>query len=154
MEKSKLLRSRKSQGQFVFLVILAGLGLILVSSNFILFNEIKDKNRKVSQKNKMILLGEEIASSINEVYIAGQNTEYNGSEGKLLINSSMSIPSEYSEYTINASQQSIVITHEDKEKEIKLHNLNNTLVKGLIRGKKEITISYYKNQTRRRIELL
>jgi len=153
MVKLKLKKSRRAQSQFVFLVIITGLSVSLIASIFFVFSEIRERNEDFSTDNELDLLGEEIVSSIVQVYSVGENMHYNGNESILLYSTNVIIPSKYSRYRINASNDKVVITHKDKKKEIKIHNLNNTEVNGVSTGKTKISIGYYRNSTDRSILL-
>lgn len=153
MGKLKLNRSKKAQSEFIFIVILSGISIILIASLFFIFSEIRNENLEFLNEKKLEILGEKIASSIVNVYTFGENMHYNNTETKLLYSTNIIIPKEYVQYVINASSDKVVITHRSKKKEIKIHNLNNVQVNGIVTGKNKITINYYKNQTSRKIYL-
>lgn len=153
MEKLKLEKSKRAQSQFIIVVVVTGLSVALISSVFVIFSEIKDKNELISRDNQLDTLGEKITSSIVEVYTVGENMYYNETAYKLLYSTNVIIPEDYTKYIIKSEFGNIVITHQNKKKEINMHNLVNIEIKGTVVGKNKITIAYYKNQTNRSIEI-
>lgn len=151
MEIFKLLKSKKAQSQFVFIVLAILLSILLLGSIFVVFSEIEESNEEIAVSNDLDILGERLSSSIISVFIQGKNIEYEGSE-KVLVNSSFKISNKNKEFVITTNSTSVVITHEDKTKEIKLHNLDIN-VEGSIRGKTLLNILYYRNETSDWIEL-
>jgi hypothetical protein len=151
MEILKLNKCKKAQAQFVFIILAVLLSVLLIGSLFIVFNEIKTSNEEIKTLNNLELFGEKIASSITETIILGKNIEYSGSQ-KALINKTLRISDNYLEYIVSSSENLIVITHKEKTKEIKIHNLNIS-IEGSIRGRNTINIVYYRNETSDWIEL-
>ena len=148
----KSLRNKKGQAHFVFITIIVLISILLIGSVFILFTEIKNNNIEFSKENDLQILGEKVASSIIEVYSTGENIQYNGSN-KELVSRDLKIDDKCLEYIIRISSDKVVITHQDKKKEIKLHNLNNIELEGSARGKNIINLAYYKNWTSKKIIL-
>lgn len=151
MEILKSGKCKKAQAQFVFVIIAVLLSVLLIGSLFIVFNSLKANNEEIKTLNNLELLGEKIASSVTETFILGKNIEYFGPQ-KALVNKTLRISNKYVEYIVSSSENLIVITHKEKTKEIKIHNLNIN-IEGNVRGKNTINIIYYRNETSDWIDL-